>query len=434
MSYTKLHEEILYSSLWQHDNATRILWITLLAKADRYGEVMASVPGLAHLAVIGLEECESSLEKLLSPDPYSRTQDREGRRIEKIDGGWVILNYLKHRDNLSKNDQRAKAAERQRRLRERRREAKKQKESESVTKRDMSRNVTHTDADTDPYANTDLKTKANLESTDPTTKSPDPERDRACVGGGYGLQVFEKVEKPVRTGLEASADLLQEPLASKKDSEISSLSLAGLPENRQEAALIPSCDVTLVEEESNAFASVLSHDEREALIDEAIATYNRYRGAWGECKKLPGDYRNRLYQLYCKQEKGDRRTLFLELIKEATCYVANSAWFNKPEFENKNFLFLVGRKFGQDKFGEYSAIWQSLPDDQKIGLAIKLSQPPPKQYCDLRGKPCTIGTAFSLWQEFSSKAKAGNVSAIEQDWATLWFPDFDIYVGADELA
>jgi len=97
-SFTKLASTLTDSSLWQEDYPTRILFVAMLSKADRLGRVLMSVPGLAHRARITLPETESALNKFLAPDPYSTTPDNEGRRIEKIDGGWRILNYAKYRE------------------------------------------------------------------------------------------------------------------------------------------------------------------------------------------------------------------------------------------------------------------------------------------------------------------------------------------------
>jgi hypothetical protein len=119
MSYTKLFSHIVTSSIWSEDDQTRILWITMLALADKHGEVMASVPGLAKVAGLSIDATKAGLEKFLSPDPYSRTPDEEGRRLEVIDGGWAIINYAKHRRMASLDEQREKAAVRQRRFRER---------------------------------------------------------------------------------------------------------------------------------------------------------------------------------------------------------------------------------------------------------------------------------------------------------------------------
>ena len=117
MSYAKLFSDILASTIWATDSSTRIVWITMLAMADKQGDVMASVPGLAHLARVPVDDVRQALEVLLSEDPDSRTPDHEGRRIAEIDGGWAILNYEKHRKRASEEDQKEKAAERQRRHR-----------------------------------------------------------------------------------------------------------------------------------------------------------------------------------------------------------------------------------------------------------------------------------------------------------------------------
>jgi hypothetical protein len=91
----------------------------MLALSDQNGEVHASIPGLARLAGIDIQSTEKAIESFLSPDPYSRTPDNEGRRIAKIDGGWELLNHAKYRKMASKEDAKAATAERVRRHRER---------------------------------------------------------------------------------------------------------------------------------------------------------------------------------------------------------------------------------------------------------------------------------------------------------------------------
>ena len=98
MSFTKMFGSITDSTVWGEPDPTRIVWITMLAMANRDGFVHSSVPGLAHRARVSLEACEAALETFKSPDPYSRTVDYEGRRIEAVDGGWILLNYLKYRE------------------------------------------------------------------------------------------------------------------------------------------------------------------------------------------------------------------------------------------------------------------------------------------------------------------------------------------------
>lgn len=117
--FTKLFSSITQSTVWQEPDHVRIVWITMLALADRNGEVQASVPGLAHSARVSLENTLNALQVLTNPDPYSRTKDNDGRRIEEVDGGWALLNHAKYRAKLSEEDRRAYKADKQRKYRER---------------------------------------------------------------------------------------------------------------------------------------------------------------------------------------------------------------------------------------------------------------------------------------------------------------------------
>jgi hypothetical protein len=96
--YTKLWSFIVASTIWGEDDKTRIVWITMLASAERDGHVMGTPPGLARLANVSLPDCVRALDKLKAPDPDSNTKDKEGRRIEDAPGGWLIINYIRHRE------------------------------------------------------------------------------------------------------------------------------------------------------------------------------------------------------------------------------------------------------------------------------------------------------------------------------------------------
>lgn len=106
MGYTKLFSDLIMSTVWREEDPTRILWITMLALRDRWHIVNASLPGLADAARIPLDKCIKALEILSRPDPYSRTTEYEGRRIEACEGGWVILNGEKYRNKMSIDDRR----------------------------------------------------------------------------------------------------------------------------------------------------------------------------------------------------------------------------------------------------------------------------------------------------------------------------------------
>lgn len=105
-TYTKLFSSILRSTIWQASKETRLVWITLLAIKDARQVAESSVPGLAKLAGVSLEECELALKELLGPDPYSRSKESEGRRIREVEGGWYIINGEKYQQRMSVEERR----------------------------------------------------------------------------------------------------------------------------------------------------------------------------------------------------------------------------------------------------------------------------------------------------------------------------------------
>lgn len=117
--FVKIHSTILQSTIWLEDHATFRVWITLLAMSDAGGRVDGTVPGLAHTARVTLEECEHALERFAGPDKYSRTDEGDGgRRIEAVDGGWLLLNYGKYREKSDKDERLRQNREAQQRRRE----------------------------------------------------------------------------------------------------------------------------------------------------------------------------------------------------------------------------------------------------------------------------------------------------------------------------
>lgn len=130
--FTKLFGAIVYSTIWREDKHTKIVWITMLALADRRGRVMSSVPGLADASRVSIQECEEALAILKAPDPYSRTPEYEGRRIETCDGGWLLLNYQKYRELREEDERREQVREAVKRHRDRKREKQAQKPAGST--------------------------------------------------------------------------------------------------------------------------------------------------------------------------------------------------------------------------------------------------------------------------------------------------------------
>ncbi len=165
MAYTKLFSSIVTSTIWTEDDKTRIVWITMLALANKNGEVQGSIPGLARIAAVPVDCCRVAIQKFLSPDPDSRTKDDEGRRIEEIDGGWYLLNHQKYREMASKEESREAEAKRKARYRAKLARNKTEDMSQGVP--DMSqevpesRHIAEAQAEAPPLKNSPLPPKGD---------------------------------------------------------------------------------------------------------------------------------------------------------------------------------------------------------------------------------------------------------------------------------
>lgn len=97
--YNKLFSKILDSSVWLLPHTTRIVWFTFLASMDEDGFCQfAAVQNLANRAIVTLEEAQAAVNVLEAPDPNSSNRDNEGRRVERVPGGWIVLNAVKYRE------------------------------------------------------------------------------------------------------------------------------------------------------------------------------------------------------------------------------------------------------------------------------------------------------------------------------------------------
>lgn len=97
--YTKLFSSILDSTIWMESTSTRIVWLTFLAAMNEDGYVsLPSIANVAHRARVSVSEASEAIKVLESPDPYSKNQDNDGRRIESVPGGFIVLNAKKYRE------------------------------------------------------------------------------------------------------------------------------------------------------------------------------------------------------------------------------------------------------------------------------------------------------------------------------------------------
>jgi len=100
VGFTKLDADIVKSTIWFEESDVLRIWIYLLASADNQGLIFTTVPAMAAHNLMSVDRVREILEKFSNPDPDSRSQEHEGRRIEITrDPEYVIrlLNYELYR-------------------------------------------------------------------------------------------------------------------------------------------------------------------------------------------------------------------------------------------------------------------------------------------------------------------------------------------------
>ena len=105
--YNRLFTKILDSSIWLEPSETRIVWLTLIAAMDEDGYAhFSAIENLAGRARVTLEQAQTAVDCFLNPDPNSSNPENEGRRVERVPGGFFILNAPEHRKILNREIQR----------------------------------------------------------------------------------------------------------------------------------------------------------------------------------------------------------------------------------------------------------------------------------------------------------------------------------------
>lgn len=116
----------------------------------------AALGNVANRARVTLDEARAAVEILEGPDSESSDPENEGRRLERVPGGWVVLNAEKHRDLVTRAIRQAQTAERVRRHRALKRSSNapvtpSEAYSGSVTEEDPSKVIDQICKDSDPY-------------------------------------------------------------------------------------------------------------------------------------------------------------------------------------------------------------------------------------------------------------------------------------------
>lgn len=179
MAFVKLDCGILDSTLWVERECREIFITGLLMARPRefsepiaqievnstnftgweappgwYGFIEAAGPGIIRRAGVELAAGLAALDRLGEPDPESRTPDFEGRRMIRVDGGYLILNFDRYRQKDHT------AADRSRRYREKKTALRVSPDALRVA----SRSVTQAEAEAD---NTKVKDTVGQERPTP---------------------------------------------------------------------------------------------------------------------------------------------------------------------------------------------------------------------------------------------------------------------------
>ena len=156
--YGKLFESMYDGTLVESWQAL-ITFQQMIILCDADGTIDMTPGAISRRTGIPLEHIEAGIEVLENPDPHSRSDGEEGRRIVRLDGhrswGWYLVNHKKYKHLQDTDTVRAQNRERKRRQRER--------EKASRDGHEESRNVTqchapsrYTDTDTDKTLPTEV--------------------------------------------------------------------------------------------------------------------------------------------------------------------------------------------------------------------------------------------------------------------------------------
>lgn len=99
--WTPLWSGIVYSSLWALPDGVVKIFMTMLAVKGSDHIVRLSAYEIGRLANKTEKEVLDALGILCAPDTIRlEKQEYDGRRIEKVEGGWLILNGQKYQDAM----------------------------------------------------------------------------------------------------------------------------------------------------------------------------------------------------------------------------------------------------------------------------------------------------------------------------------------------
>ena len=99
--YTAAFSDIYMGTLYGRWPAAPV-WATLLPLIDKHGHIDMSIQAIAGMTGWPIDLLEKGIQQLMEPDPNSRTEGHEGRRLIPIDPnrpwGWIAVNHGKYKE------------------------------------------------------------------------------------------------------------------------------------------------------------------------------------------------------------------------------------------------------------------------------------------------------------------------------------------------
>lgn len=109
--FTPLFSQVVDSSIWDEEYFVRVLWMTLLAKKDSDHIVRGTAYQISRWANMSEKEVLEGMKVLSSPDKKRiEPQPFEGRRVERVEEGWLVLNGQKYEELMKKIAEQARKA------------------------------------------------------------------------------------------------------------------------------------------------------------------------------------------------------------------------------------------------------------------------------------------------------------------------------------
>jgi len=155
--FAKVFAQIFDSSI-SEDYISRHVFMDLLVLADREGIVDMTLTAISRRTNVPVEVIEQAIQKLLLPDPTSRSDSHEGCRIAPLDNhrdwGWYIVNFSKYRDMRDEEARKSYFREYQRTRRAKDRTVKDRvlTDVDKGDKVELLNDVTHTEAEAETEA------------------------------------------------------------------------------------------------------------------------------------------------------------------------------------------------------------------------------------------------------------------------------------------